>query len=129
MAGREVTDVMHVAQATSPAAYTAGAVSTVYGTLSTHDLAVWVGLLCTVGTFIVNLWFQMRADARAEEDAKGEREERMIRVASYTGPERRGRGAERGGEASRPKAVSVDPPDAARGVRASEPAGDNDEHQ
>lgn len=122
MAGREVTDVMHVAQATSPAAYTAGAVSTVYGTLSTHDLAVWVGLLCTVGTFVVNLWFQMRADARAEEDAKGAREERLIRTQSYHGPERRGRGAE-GGEAP------VDPPDTAPGVRASEPHGDVDEHR
>lgn len=44
----------------SEAAYGAGSFTALFGALSLNDWAILVGIICTVGTFIANLYFRKK---------------------------------------------------------------------
>lgn len=49
------------------AAYIASVLTTIFGSLSLNDLAVIVGIFCTVGTFAINAYYKRKDDKREEE--------------------------------------------------------------
>ena len=51
---------------TTIASYTSGLTTTIVGGLSLQELAIWVGIVTTIGTFLVNLYYKRKEDKRAE---------------------------------------------------------------
>ncbi|ELH9086311.1 phage holin family protein [Escherichia coli] len=49
------------------ASYVAGVVTTIIGGLSLNDIAVIVGIGCTLGTFIINWYYKRQENKRAQE--------------------------------------------------------------
>lgn len=45
-----------------------GTVTSIFGCLSQNELLVFLGILTTIGGFVVNLVFQWRRDKRAKEE-------------------------------------------------------------
>lgn len=55
---------------TSVTAYATGAFTTLVGSITLQEVAIWVGIICTVCTFLVNWWYKHKEDARAEQRFK-----------------------------------------------------------
>lgn len=49
----------------SIASYLSGMGTAIFGGVTLQDAALWVGIITTVGTFAVNLYFKLREDKRA----------------------------------------------------------------
>ena len=43
-----------------------GLVTAIFGGMTVQDVALWIGILCTLGTFIVNSYYKWKEDKRAE---------------------------------------------------------------
>ena len=51
--------------------YAAGG-TIVFGGVTLQDLALWVGIAATIGTFIVNVYYKSREDARRARESGDE---------------------------------------------------------
>lgn len=51
-------------------AYLASVCTAIFGGLTLQDAALWVGIITTIGTFVVNLYYKDREHAREEERAE-----------------------------------------------------------
>lgn len=49
-------------------AYVTGAVTAFFGAITINDVAVFVGILSTIGTFAVNYYFRSQENKRAQEE-------------------------------------------------------------
>ncbi|HGE4424045.1 TPA: holin [Escherichia coli] len=49
-------------------AYVTGAVTAFFGAITINDIAVFVGILSTIGTFAVNYYFKSQENKRAQEE-------------------------------------------------------------
>lgn len=47
-------------------AYSVGLMTALFGGITVQEVAIWVGILCTVGTFVVNSYYKWKEDARQE---------------------------------------------------------------
>ena len=51
-------------------AYLASACTTIFGGLTLQDVALWVGIITTIGTFAVNWYYKEREHDREDEHAE-----------------------------------------------------------
>lgn len=49
------------------AAYITSVLTSIFGALSLNDIAVLVGIICTVGTFAINAYYKRKENQREEE--------------------------------------------------------------
>lgn len=57
--------------------YTVGSVTTFIGAIDMQTVAVVVGILATLGTWLVNWWYKRKEDRRAAESHEWERQARF----------------------------------------------------
>ena len=62
---------MEVEKHSSVWAYLTSLGTALFGGVTLQAVALWVGILTALGTFIVNWYYKAREDARAEEERHG----------------------------------------------------------
>lgn len=64
-------------------AYSLGLMTAIFGGITVQELALWIGILCTVGTFAVNSYYRWKEDKREEQRLS--REQNRADVGSTVG--------------------------------------------